>query len=337
MKSVTLEELARHIGGEVAGDGGRVISGVAPIESAQPGDISFVSNPAYLKYVDSCCASALIVSPGMSVSFRPLLLAENPYYLFAKAVEFFHQDRGRVVPSGIDPRAFLDPTSEVEEEVTIMAGAVVEAGAFVGRGTMLYPGTYVRERSRVGEGCVIHPRVTIEADCLLGARVILHSGTTVGNLVRPSSDEALVVPGVEVGDDVELGSNVIVNRGLREPTRLGSGTKMDNLVQIGSEVQIGHCCLIVAQTALGDGCILEDGVTVAGQVTVEPGLRIGKQAVVAARSLVTRNLAGGRVYSGIPARPHAQEKRILACIGRLPDLYRRIQDLEQRLDSEDDR
>jgi len=340
MKSVTLQELARQIGGTVEGDGERVISGVAPIESAQPGDITFLSNPVYMKYIEDCRASALIASRELRVAFRPLLLTENPYLLFAKAVEFFHQDREIVTPSGIDPRASIDPTARIGEGVTVMAGAVVEAGASVGRGSILFPGVYVREGTVLGEKCVIHPRVTIEAECVLGDRTIVHSGTVIGNLAGGAEAEAGgrgAFPGVETGSDVEMGSNVIVNRGVRRPTTIGAGTKMDNLVQIGSEVQIGRCCLVVAQAGLGDGCILEDGVTVAGQVTVEPGLRIGRQAVVGARSLVTRNLAGGRVYSGVPARPHAQEKRIIACIGRLPNLYRRIQDLEQRIEPENDR
>jgi UDP-3-O-[3-hydroxymyristoyl] glucosamine N-acyltransferase len=333
MKGITLRELADRVGGEILGDDTQVIRGVAPIESAKPGDITFLANPSYSRYVEGCQASALIANKGTDVPFRPLLFADNPYHLFAKVVEIFHE-RPRPVSEGIDPQAVIDPGAVVAKDCTIMTGAVVEAGVSIGSGSILYPGVIVRRNSRLGEGCTLHPRVLVESDSILGNKVILHGGTIIGepgdlDVEHPKTPSA--TPGVEIGDDVELGSNVTVCRGRSRTTRIGQGAKMDNLVHVDSGAHIGKHCLIVAQARVGENATIEDMVTVAGQCSIEPGVTLGSRVVVAARSVVTSDVPSGSVVSGAPARPHAEEKRIVACLSMLPTLFQKVRNLERKL------
>ena len=333
MKSYSLRDIVTHTGGEIVGDETTVIRGVAPIESAKTGDITFLSNPRYVRFADRCEASALIVPRSLEIDFRPLVLSDNPYHTFARAVGLFHPTR-MLRAEGVDPRALVDPSVHLPEKITIMAGAVVEGNVVLENGCYLFPGVYVREGSRLGEDCVLYPRVTLEKNSILGNRVVLHAGTIIGEpgrLLRngDTDPDYWDTPGVIIGDDVEMGSNVTVARGHTSPTSIGTGTKMDNLVQIGSGTQIGNHCLIVAQTTLAEDIVLEDGVTVAGQVNVEAGLKLGSRCMVGARSVVRSDVPPNEIYSGVPARPHVMEKKMMAYVSRLPNLYQRIQKLEQ--------
>ena len=337
MTTRTLGELAAELGGEVVGDPNVVIRGVAGIKEAEPGDLTFIANARYEGYLDDTRASAVICAPGTRRTQVPLVLVENPYLAFQKIVRVFRPDLDRPEP-GVHPTAVVSPAATVGEGASVGPHCVVEAGARIGARVVLMPGCYVGPRSAVGDDSFLWPRVTIREDCELGARCILHPGVVVGSdgfgfaLDAGRYHKIPQVGNVVIGDDVEIGANTTIDRATTHSTRIGSGSKIDNLVQIGHNVVIGEHCIVVAQVGVSGSTVLEDYVTLAGQVGVAGHLTIGKGAVIGAHSGVPRSVPPGAVMSGYPAMPHTAWKRLAALMHRLPQLFQRARDLEERVD-----
>jgi UDP-3-O-[3-hydroxymyristoyl] glucosamine N-acyltransferase len=339
---LTLRDLAERVGGEIVGDGSVVLSGVSGIREARAGQLTFLANPKYERYLSSTAATAVIVSPSYrSVSSRAqLLVCENAYGAFAKAMALFAPPEPPVEP-GVDPSAVVSPSARIGEGVAVGPHVTVGAGASVGEGTRIDAGTFLGPGVTVGRGCTIRPNVTLTAACTLGDRVIVHSGSVIGSDGFGFAREGcfhLKVPQigtVVVEDDVEIGANVCVDRATVGATRIGRGTKIDNLVQIGHNVVIGEDAIIVAQVGISGSTRIGDGVVLAGQVGVAGHIEIGDGAVVGAQSGVTRPVPAGLKVSGYPAQNHAVSKRILACVQQLPALFRRVRRLEQALSRTD--
>lgn len=326
MPKLKLGQLAALLEARLEGDPEVEIADVAPLGESEPGDLSFVANPKYIAQVQGCRASALIVSQDLQLDFRPLLRTDNPYLAFTQAIHIFHPTP-TPPPPGIHPTAKVGQDCRLGERVCIQAYVHIGNKVSIGEGTVLYPGVNIGDGASIGEDCLIYPRVAIGPGVRIGHRAILHSGSVIGNQPGPRGVT------VEIGDDVELGANLVVESGLNQPTRIGRGTKVDNLVFIGAEANIAEKCIIVAQVGLGEGAELEEQVTLAGQVAVGPGLKIGARATVAARSRVTTDLAAGQTYSGDPAQLHELEKRSKVYQHRLPGLFQRVEELEARLES----
>lgn len=331
MPVLTTGELAELLGATLQGDANVPLSGVSGIVEADPGDLSFIHNPKYIDKIAETRASALIVPANLETDFRPILRSENPYLTFAKAITILAPGRQLPAP-GIHQTAVIGQNVSLGEGVSIQAHVIVEDGCVIGDHVVLYPMSYVGPESVIGDESVIHPRVTLGERVIVGARCIIHPGTSIGSEGVQVGGE-FMAPGLslEVGDDVEIGSNVVVAKGSTEPTRIGSGTKIDNLVQIGSSAQVGRNCIIVAQTGIGENVILEDGVTLAGQASIRPGLCIGRGATIAAQSVVETDVPEGQVYFGFPAKPHDQEMRIKVCISKLPSLFKSVKELEKKV------
>lgn len=328
MTELTLFEIAEKIGGKVDGDGEVKITGVAAIEEAGAGDLTFVDNPKYEKYCSQCKASAIVVGEDLGTSFRPLVRTENPYLAFTRAMEIFNPGRQGLEP-GIHPSAVIEPLAEVSTDACIMANVVIDAGAVVEAGAVIYPGVVIEKDCRIGQNVLIYPNVTLNERTILGKGTIVHSGVILG--ARESNFPRNVYQGVEIAENVEIGANGTILSGHRQPTQIGRGTKIDNLVHIDHDVVIGEDTVVVAMVTIDPEVVIGSRVTIAGQVGIARGVRIGDQAVVGARSMVTEDVPEGRVYSGIPAIAHDQEKRIKAALFRLPKLYRRVQQIEELL------
>ncbi len=333
MPVLTTGELAQELGAILEGDATVPLSGVSGIVEADPGDLSFIHNPKYIDKIAQTQASALIVPMTLETDFRPILRAENPYLTFAKAISILAPGR-QLPPPGIHSTAVIGQNVSIGEGASIQAHVIVEEGCFIGDHVVLYPMSYIGAGSAIGDESVIHPRVTIGERVSVGARAIIHPGTSIGSEGMNNGDQSTnPALSVEIGDDIEIGSNVVVAKGRSEPTRIGSGTKIDNLVQIGSDAQIGNCCIIVAQTGIGENVVLEDGVTLAGQASIRPGIRVGKGATIAAQSVVETDVPAGQVYFGFPAKPHDQEMRIKVCVSKLPNLFKTVKELEKKLEN----
>jgi UDP-3-O-[3-hydroxymyristoyl] glucosamine N-acyltransferase len=339
--SFTLEEVARRVGGTIVGDGSIVVSGVAGIRDARPGELTFLSNPKYERYLSTTAASAIIVSRAYiereELNGKPLLVADNPYGAFAQVMEIFAAP-SQSVERGVHRSAVVADTAAIGDGVSIGAHAVVGDDAVIEDGAVIHPGVFVGPGVHVGADTVIHPNVTVEAGSRIGARVIVHAGSVIGSdgfgFAR-DGEVHLKVPQigtVVIEDDVEIGANVCIDRATVGVTRIGRGTKIDNLVQIGHNVTIGEGSIVVAQVGVSGSAELGRGVVLAGQAGIAGHITIGDGAMVGAQSGVTKSISPGERVSGYPAQKHSLSKRLHACLQRLPDLFRRVRDMEGRLE-----
>ena len=337
MVTRTLGELSAELEGEVEGDGSIQIRGVAGIREALPGDITFLANSRYDTYLDETRASAVICARDSRASSSvPLLRVDNPYLAFQKTVRIFRPDRDRPAP-GIHPSAIVAESAVLGREVAIGPHCVVEAGAQIGDRVVLMAGCYVGPRASIGDDTYFYPRVMLREDCHIGVRCILHAGAVVGSdgfgfaFDAGRYHKVPQVGVVVIGDDVEIGSNTTIDRATTHSTRIGDGTKIDNLVQIGHNVVIGKHCIVVAQVGISGSTELEDYVTVGGQAGLAGHIRVGKAAMIGGQSGVTKSVPADTIVTGFPAVPHSLWKRLSALTQRLPELFRRTRDLDERL------
>ncbi|GAB4367732.1 MAG: UDP-3-O-(3-hydroxymyristoyl)glucosamine N-acyltransferase [Deltaproteobacteria bacterium] len=332
---IRLSRLAERIGARLVGEGDAFVRGIAPIESAGPGEITFLANPKYLRFVRETGADAVIAREPVEGAPTRFLVADNPYLAFARAVEIFHPAT-RPAP-GISPLAFVHPTARIGSEATVSPFSVVQEGAVVGDRTILHPGVCLGEGVRVGEDCLLHPNVVVYRDVRIGSRVILHAGCVIGSDgfgFAPSEEGYRKIPQVgtvEIGDDVEIGANTTIDRAALGVTRVCRGTKLDNLVQVGHNVVIGEDTVIAAQTGISGSVRIGRRVMIGGQAGVAGHLSIGDGVQVGAKSGIASSLSAGesRAWSGIPAVPHWTWLRISGLLPKLPELFRRVRRLER--------
>lgn len=339
MTEKTLRQLADLVGGEVRGDPELKLRGVGAIEEAQPGEITFLSNPKYARFLASTRASAVILTPDLAegAGDRPLLLTAAPYLAFARIQSSFAERP--YVPGGVSPEAWVSPSARLGREVTIHPLAYVGDRAEVGDRTTLHPGVVLGEEARVGSDCVLHPNVTLYPRSILGDRVILHAGVVVGADgfgYAPAPEGLAKIPQtgiVVIEDDVEIGANTTVDRAALGRTVVGRGTKIDNGVQVGHNVRIGEHCILVAHVAIAGSTRLGRGVQLGGQVGLAGHLELGDGVRVAAQSGVGTDLPAGATVGGSPAFEHTRWLRASVAAQRLPELRHAVRDLERRLEA----
>ncbi|WP_242346169.1 UDP-3-O-(3-hydroxymyristoyl)glucosamine N-acyltransferase [Anaeromyxobacter terrae] len=339
----TLAELAARVGGEVVGDGTRVLEGVAPLEDAGPHHVSFFSNKKYRKAFEASRAGAVVVEPDAEVpAGRTVLRAPNAYLAFAKISTLFHPPR-EAAPE-IAPEAAIHPSARIHPSAQVMPLASVGPDAEIGARTIVYPGVHVCEGARVGEDCLLYPNVVVRERCLVGNRVILQPGCVIGSdgfgfAFDPEGEgrgpRHFKVPQIGiviVEDDVEIGANTCLDRATLGATRIGRGSKIDNLVQIAHNVELGPLCLIVSQVGIAGSTKLGMGVVAAGQVGIVGHLNIGDGVKMGAQSGIMSDLAPGEAVSGSPSQPHADWLRTQAALRSLPELRREVKELRRELD-----
>jgi UDP-3-O-[3-hydroxymyristoyl] glucosamine N-acyltransferase len=334
-----LRELADLIGGRVIGDPSAMITGIAPIREAGAGQITFLSNPKYVDELSATRASAVILAPRHEQAPAPSGLArvilDDPYYGMCRVLRHFHDRPFR--PAGVSPLASIGQAVTMGRDVSIHPFVVIGDRAVIGDRVTLSPGCYVGEEAVIGDESWLHPNVTVRERVRLGRRVIIHSGTVVGSdgfgyaFHGGEHHKIPQVGTVVIEDDVELGSNVSVDRATLGQTVIGRGTKVDNLVQIAHNVTIGERSIIVAQAGISGSTTLGKGVVLAGQVGVVGHLTIGDGVRVGAQSGVAQNVPPGQDLSGSPAIAHRQWLAVQATLPLLPDMRRRLHRIEEEL------
>lgn len=335
----TLNILAEQLGATLEGDGDTVITGLAPIESAGPGDITFLANKKYQKYLESTKATAIIVSPETEVTRDDLscLRLQDAYFGFVQLLRLFHPVVRYDAP-GIHAQSFVDPSADISNDVTIAAHAFVGPGARIGRGSVIAEGAVIRNNVVIGEDCLIYPNVTILDRCTVGNRVIIQAGTTIGSDgfgFAPVEDRYEKIPQtgtVVIEDDVEIGANSCIDRGTIGPTIIRRGTKLDNLIQIAHNVEVGEHTVVAAQTGISGSTTIGHHVIVAGQAGLVGHISIGDRVTIGAQSGVSKDLQGeGKMFRGSPAREIHEELRLEAAIRHLPELIRTVRKQETRI------
>ena len=335
---LTLARIAELVGGKVIGDDSVVIRGLSGIKEAQEGDITFVANPKYISLISSTKASAVITSEDIEDAGKPTIKTDNPSIAFAKLVSHFAPDEGKF-ELGVHPTAILGKDVKLGKNISIQPYVVVSDGASIGDDTVLQAGVYIGIYSKIGVSCLIHPHVTIRERVTIGSNVIIHSGTVIGSdgfgyaTVKGVHYKIPQIGTVFIEDDVEIGANVTIDRARFGKTHIKQGTKIDNLVQIAHNVEIGENSIIVAQSGISGSTNIGKGVILASQSGVVGHISIGDNARVAAQAGVTKSVPEGEVVSGYPAKPHGTAKRINACVQRLPDFYKCIKGLQKKVES----
>jgi UDP-3-O-[3-hydroxymyristoyl] glucosamine N-acyltransferase len=334
--SFTLRSLAAIVGAHLEGDGDRVVTAVAPLDTAGPAEISFVLGTRYQAAACASRAGAFVAPEGVTGLPGPVLRTASPQLALIRLLEVFHP--AEPPAPGVHPAAVIDPGASIDPSASVGACAVIERGAVVRRGATLFPLVYVGADAEVGEDATLYPHVVLRERVRVGRRVVIHSGAVLGadgfGYAQDAGEHRKVpqVGGVLVEDDVEIGANTTIDRATVGDTVIRRGTKIDNLVQIGHNVEVGERSILVAQVGISGSVRLGRGVILAGQVGVADHVTLGDGVVVGAQAGVPSDLETAGVYLGSPARPAMEAKRIMTAETRLPELLRRVRALEKRLE-----
>lgn len=329
-----LREIAGLVNGSVIGNAELEITGAASLDDAGENDITFAV-PPHLEHAAQTKAAAVIIPDTVTEFSKPAIRVSNPRVAFAKLLGMFIPPLP--IERGVHSAAVLGKNVAVGKNTAIMAYAVIADNAVIGDNTIVYPHTYIGHNARVGSDTVIYPNVTIREDCIIGSRVIIHSGAVIGSdgfgFVTHNGRHQKVpqIGNVIVEDDVEIGANVTIDRATMSSTVVKCGTKIDNLVHLAHNVIIGENCYLVAQTGIAGSAKVGNNVTFAGQSGSAGHITIGDNCTFAARSAPISDIAPGSFCGGFPARPHREWLRNEASIGKVPDLIKKVRELEKRL------
>ena len=339
--SLSLREIADLIDGQLVGDGEILISGAETIRDAGPQDITLADDAKFASKLKQSKAAAVVVDADFQPVGIPTITVEDVHVAFQILAAHFRppRERGRC---GVSAHAHISPTATIANDVDIYPGAYVDSDVDVGEGSTIHSGSRILAGTRIGANVTILPNVVIYEDTVIGDRSTIHSGTVIGCYGFGYSTKdgrhhlCAQLGNVEIGSDVEIGAGTTIDRGTYSSTKIGDGTKIDNQVHIAHNCRIGRHNLLCAQVGLAGSCSTGDYVVMAGQVGVADHLHIGDQAVLCAKTGVINDVPGGEMHFGIPGTPRREKMLQLAAIGKLPEMRKRLKELERRLDAIDD-
>ena len=334
--TVTVRQLAELVQGKVFGDETLPIRAARPLREAQPGDITFVEDAKYTRELPACLASAVIAPESIPVNGRVLIQVDDPLSAFATIVRHLH---GRPEPPvhGVDPRACVDPSTVIGPDASVYPLAVIGEGTVIGARCRIHSGVVIGRRCRLGDDVILYSNVVLYDDTVLGNRVIVHGNAVLGADgfgYRLHDGRHVKVPQLghlEIEDDVEIGAGTTIDRGTFQATRIGTGTKIDNLVQIGHNCRIGRHNLIVSLVGMAGSSSTGDYVVLAGQAGVVGHIHIGDGACIGGQAGVTKDVAPGQRLIGCPARPERDHQRAVVNLEKVPEMRKDIRRIKQHL------
>lgn len=334
---IQVSQIAQLVGGVVQGDSSIEIHGVNGLLEAGPGELTFARGPRYFSQLLASKASvALVPFPAPADAPMTTICVEQPDVAFLIVLQQFASEITHPV-DGIHPTACISPGANLGAGVAVGAYACIEAGAEIGDRVILYPGVYVGARCRIGADTVVYPHVVLREDSEVGARCILHAGSCIGSDgfgFAEFGGRWCKIPQtgrVILGDDVEVGSNTTIDRATFGITRVGSGTKIDNLVQIGHNVQLGDHCAIAGKAGMAGSARIGSRVRIGADAGIAGHITIGDGATIGARAGVTRSVEANKTVSGFPAIDHAQQRRVMVAQQKAPEMLRRLSELERQI------
>ncbi len=333
---MTVGALAGLVDGAVIGDATREIRGVADLTSAGPSDITFLANAKYASKVATTRAGAVIVMQALERAPCAQLVCANPYLAMQTIAQ--HLNPAPKHPAGAEPGSFVHKDARLHPTTVVRVGAVVEAGAVIGERTIIEPLAYVGRDAKVGADCLLHPGAKVMNRCELGDRVIVQPNGVIGSdgfgYAPDAAGKRHKIPQVGIvilEDDVEIGANSTIDRATFGVTRIGRGTKIDNLVQIGHNVATGSDCVIVSQSGVAGSTTLGDRVVMGAQTGVTGHVTVASDVTLAGRAAAAGRIAAAGVYGGTPAIPHAKWVKSMAVVAMLPELRKRVRELERKI------
>jgi len=342
---LTVESVAALTGGEVFGDPNFVLDGVSGIDNSSPTQLTFLADINKASMLTGCKAGCVLMpkaAKGKDLEYKGnIIYSDNPHWSFVLILRQIQLERRPKKGWGVHPTAVVDPTARLGKYVHIGPHCVIEKDAVVGDFSTIYPNCFIGERAQVGKNCLLYPGVVLRDDCVVRDRVIIHPNAVIGAdgfgyMHMENRHEKIPQLGrVIIEDDVEIGALTAIDRAALEETRIGAGTKIDNLVQIAHNVKIGKACIVVSQAGIAGSSSLGDGVVVAGQVGIVDHVNIGSRAVITAGTGIMSDVEPGAIMFGVPARPHREALKIQAIIGKLPQIYSTIKLIKKKLKLED--
>jgi UDP-3-O-[3-hydroxymyristoyl] glucosamine N-acyltransferase len=339
--NITIRELAQLVQGQVVGDAELVITSARPLAEALPGSITFLDHEKHAHKLHGCRASAAVVPAGYSGNGLTMIRVADPMAAFTTIVVHLH-GRAEAKAHGIDPLAWVHPTARVGEGASIHPFGAIGEGSVLGARCRVHSGAVIGRFCRLGEDVVVHPNAVLYDGTILGNRVIIHANAVLGADgfgYRFQDGRHVKTPQlghVEVGDDVEIGACTTIDRGTFQATRIGEGTKIDNLVQIGHNCQIGRHNLFVSQMGIAGSSSTGDHVVIAGQVGIVDHVSIGDRSQIGAKAGVTKDVPPDQRMLGAPATPEREQKRILMTLEKLPEIRRDLRRIKQHLGMADE-
>jgi UDP-3-O-[3-hydroxymyristoyl] glucosamine N-acyltransferase len=301
----TLKDLADKLKASFIGDADHVITGIASIDGCEPDKVTFAENAQYLEKLDPAKVGAIVVSEDPGIDELNVIIHNAPKYAMIQLANLFHPEERKF--EGISPKAEISDSATIAEPTSINSFVVIREGARIGERTSIASGTFIGKDVIIGQDCIIHPNVTVEKGCIIGDRVSIHAGTVIGadgfGYMQRNGENIKIpqVGAVRIGNDVEIGANVCIDRGSIGDTVIGNGVKIDNLVQIAHNCIIGDYAVIVAQVGMSGSCTVGERAVLAGKVGLKDHVKIGASAIIAGQSVVTKDIPAGTVNAGYPA------------------------------------
>ena len=333
--SFTAAQIAEHVRGKVIGDDSVQLTGFAQADSAKVGDLTFAEKPPYFATAEQSAATAILISNDFSSAKKVLIRVPDARIAMARVLPLFFPPEQPA--QGIHPTAVIDPGAQIDPTAHIGPYCIVRAGAKIGARSVLLGGNHVGCDCQIGDDVSLYQNVVVYAKSQIGHRVTIHAGSVIGAdgfgyvLDEGRHRKMLQVGNVIIHDDVEIGANTTIDRAALGSTIIGQGTKIDNLVQIAHNVVVGRNCIIMAQVGVAGSVHFGDYCVIAGQVGITGHAKLGNQAMVGAQAGVLRDIPDGAKVWGSPAFPEKERKRQIIAVTQLPELMRRVRELEKQV------